>query len=528
MQRLSSASIGDAARRIGLEAASGTVERMEPGVSALVESVRILDRVADHLPAVRYPRTPGYRPGPDEDPLHAWYRKTAIQGSTTGPLAGRRVAVKDTVCVAGVPLMNGASYLEGYVPEVDATIVTRLLDAGAELVGKANCEYLCFSGESYTNATGPTHNPRRRGYSAGGSSSGSAALVAAGEVDIAIGGDQGGSIRIPAAWCGAYGMKPSWGLVPYTGVFPVEQTLDHVGPITATVLDNALALEVLAGPDGLDPRQGAVTVDSYTDGVGEPVGGLRVGVLAEGFGLSCADPRVEEKVRAALGVLEGQGVEVRPLSVPMHRLGGAIWAAIVLEGGLEMMMLGNAVGTNWKGMYLDGLARQQAGWRRNPDELPEPVRVSMLAGEILRTSYGGRYYHKAQNLSRRLGAAYDDALREVDVIALPTVPFAARPIPAHYGGDSEPAAAGASDGPSGGATVWRDAPHLETDQPHLETDQTVNTAPFNCTGHPALSAPCGTVEGLPIAVMLVGGMHRERTLYRLAAALERAGNWLDW
>lgn len=513
MEPLSDASIGDAAERIGLGTAGRTVERMAPGVSALVASVRVLDHVADDLPAVRYPRTPGYRPGPEEDPLHAWYRKTSIRGSDDGSLAGRRVAVKDTVCVAGVPLMNGAAYLEGYVPEVDATIVTRLLDAGAEIVGKTNCEYLCFSGESHTNATGPTHNPHRRGYSAGGSSSGSAAAVSAGEVEMAIGGDQGGSIRIPAAWCGVYGMKPSWGLVPYTGVFPVEQTLDHVGPISATVLDNALMLEVIAGADGLDPRQGGARPDSYTDAVGEPVAGVRIGVLEEGFGLPCADRGVEEKVRAALGLLEGQGAVVRPVSVPMHRLGGAVWAAIVLQGGLEMMMLGNAVGTNWKGLYLDGLARQQAGWRRNPDELPEPVRVSMVAGEILRTSFGGRYYHKAQNLARKLATAYAGALRDVDVLALPTVPFGPRPFPVEQGGGGGDAdGSGTQDG---------------ADVPHLETDQTVNTAPFNCTGHPAMSVPCGMVDGLPVGVMLVGDMYQERTIYRLAAGLERAGSWRD-
>lgn len=515
MQRMSNASIGDAARRIGLGAGRGTIDRMADGVSALVEAVRVLDRVADDVPTVRFARTPGYRPGPDEDPLHAWYRKTSIPGNETGPLTGRRVAVKDTVCVAGVPLMNGASYLEGYVPEVDATIVTRLLEAGATVVGKTNCEYLCFSGESYTNATGATHNPRRRGYSAGGSSSGSAAVVAAGEVDIAIGGDQGGSIRIPSAWCGAYGMKPTWGLVPYTGVFPVEQTLDHVGPITASVLDNALALEVLAGPDGLDPRQSHTVPDAYTRTVGAPIEGLRIGILTEGFGLSCSDPRVEEKVHGALGALKEQGADVVPVSVEMHRLAGAIWTAIVLQGGLEQMMLGNAVGSNWKGLYLDSLARQQAGWRRNPDELPEPVRVSMIAGEILRSSFGGRYYHKAQNLARKLAAAYDGALGEVDALALPTVPFCARPIPSsHELTDKTPG--------SGGGVPDR------ADTPHLETDQTVNAAPFNCTGHPAMSVPCGTVDGLPVGLMLVGAKFRERTLYRLAAGLERAGSWLEW
>lgn len=478
-----------------------TAKRFAPGVSDLVAAARTLDALPDYVPVVTYPRTPGYQPGPEEDPLHAWYRKTEIAGRPDGPLAGRTVAVKDTVCIAGVAMMNGASYLDGYVPEVDATIVTRLLDAGATITGKTNCEYLCFSGESDTNATGPTHNPYRRGYSAGGSSSGSAAAVAGGEVDIAIGGDQGGSIRIPSAFCGAYGMKPTWGLVPYTGVFPVERTVDHVGPITATLADNALVLEILAGPDGLDPRQGECPVDCYREGLVEPVTGLRIGVLAEGFGLETSDPRVDSTVGGALELLRSRGADVLPVSVPLHTKGSAVWAAIILEGGLELMMLGNAAGTNAKGLYVDSLARRQASWRDNPEELPEPIRVSMIAGEVLRSAFGGRYYRKAQNLSRRLGAAYDRALEEVDVLALPTVPFTAGPLTS---------AVDSGDGA------------------RLQTNQTLNTAPTNCTGHPALSVPCGLVDGLPVGLMFIGRKFAERTLYRAAAGLDGAGNWLEW
>ena len=134
------------------------------------------------------------------------------------------MALKDNVCVAGVPMMNGASTLEGYMPDVDATVVTRVLDAGATVVGKVHCEYFCFSGGSHTSAAGPVHNPRKYGYSAGGSSSGSAAIIVTGEADMAIGGDQGGSIRMPASYCGIVGMKPTWGLVPYTGIMPIELT----------------------------------------------------------------------------------------------------------------------------------------------------------------------------------------------------------------------------------------------------------------------------------------------------------------
>jgi amidase len=244
----------------------------------------LVDQMPDEIPVVKYPRTPGYRPSPEENPLNAWYVKTDIQGAPKGKLKGKTVAVKDNVCVAGVPMMNGSSTLEGYIPNIDATVVTRLLDAGATIKGKAHCECFCLSGGSHTGALGHVHNPHKRGYSAGGSSSGSGALVAAGEVDLAIGGDQGGSIRMPASFCGVYGMKPTHGLVPYTGVMPIESTIDHTGPITATVADNALMLEVLAGPDGLDPRQYAPKVGNYPAGAKRGVKGLKIGVVKEGFG----------------------------------------------------------------------------------------------------------------------------------------------------------------------------------------------------------------------------------------------------
>ena len=194
------------------------------------------------------------------------------------------MALKDTYAVAGVPLTNGASVLEGYVPEFDATVVTRLLDAGAEIVGKSVCEYFSFSGGAATSVSGPVHNPRAWGHTPGGSSTGSGALVAAGEVDMATGGDQAGSIRIPASLSGVVGIKPTFGLVPYTGIMGIESSIDHAGPLTATVAENALFLEVMAGPDGIDSRQGGAIVDVYTNALGGGAKGLKIGVVKEGFG----------------------------------------------------------------------------------------------------------------------------------------------------------------------------------------------------------------------------------------------------
>src|SRR5438309_8468072 len=200
-------------------------------MDGVLASYRRLDQFAEPTLAVKYPRDAGYRPPASENRLNAWYWKCSIKGASSGTLAGRRVAIKDNVCVAGIPMMNGSNVLEGFVPDVDATVVTRILDAGGEIAGKAVCEHLCFSGGRHTSATGPVLNPHNPKRSAGGSSSGRAALVVVREVDMALGGDQGGSIRIPSSYCGAVGLKATYGLVPYTGVFPIELTLDHTGPI---------------------------------------------------------------------------------------------------------------------------------------------------------------------------------------------------------------------------------------------------------------------------------------------------------
>ena len=232
------------AEQCGLALTDEDVASFRGLMQGSIDAYNAVAAMPDEVPVVKYPRTPGYRPGPEENPRNAWYRKSTVKGAGSGKLKGKVVALKDNIMLAGVPMMNGSSTLEGYMPDFDATIVTRMLDAGAEIPGKVHCESFCMSGGSHTNSTGPVHNPHKMGYSAGGSSSGSAVVVALGEVDMAIGGDQGGSIRMPSSFCGTYGMKPTWGLVPYTGIMPIEVFVDHTGPMTANVADNALLLEV--------------------------------------------------------------------------------------------------------------------------------------------------------------------------------------------------------------------------------------------------------------------------------------------
>lgn len=469
-------------------------EIMEPYIQAYDR----LDAMPDNLPEVRYPRAPGRFPDPSENPLNAWYVKTEVRGAPDGPLRGKRIVLKDTICLAGVPMMNGSSIMEGYTPEIDATIVTRMLDAGAVIVGKAHCENFCLSGGSHTNAKGPVHNPWKRGYMAYGSSSGSAALVAAGEVDMAIAGDQGGSIRLPSSACGVYGMKATHGLVPYTGVMPVEMTIDHVGPVTSTVADNALLLEILAGEDGLDPRQYKPRTYRYTEALGRGAQGLRIGVLKEGFRRPESDADVDEKVLAAANRFRQLGAMVEDISVPEHTLAVDCWTAITVEGLQDQMMHGNTGGTNYRGLFLPSMIDQMAQWRNRADELSHSLKVCMFLGEHFQTQYRGRFYGKAQNLMRRVNERYAAALKRYDVLLMPTMPMKPQQIP--------PADCSMS------LYVQR------------AFEMIGNTAPFN-GGLPAMSVPCGLSEGLPIGMMLVGPSYGEMKIYQAAHAFEQSEDW---
>jgi amidase len=492
--------LDDVARSLGITLAPKELELYHTLLQPNFDAYDAIDAMADYLPAVKYPRTQGCRPEGEENKYGAWYYKSTIKGAPQGKLAGKTVAIKDNVCVAGVPMMNGASTFEGYVPEIDATIVTRLLDAGATILGKAVCEYFCFSGGSHTSASGPVQNPRKMGYSAGGSSSGSAALVAVGEVDLAIGGDQGGSIRIPSAYCGTYGMKPTHGLVPYTGIMPIELTLDHTGPISANVRDNALMLEVLAGPDGLDPRQRfEFRPIEYSKRMAEGAMGLKIGVVKEGFGLANSEADVDEKVRAAAQRFGKLGAKVDEISIPLHAMGLAIWLPIAAEGGTQQMMKGNSHGFNWRGMYVTSMVDHHAGWKARANELSDTLKITMVLGEYFIQHYRGHYYAKAQNLSRKLAAAYNEALARYDVLLMPTLPLKATKVP-----------------PPG-------APKDEIIARAFE--MIANTAPFDATGHPAMSLPCGMSDGLPIGLMLIGKHFDETTIYRAAYAFEQAQDW---
>jgi len=269
--------------------------------------------------------------------------------------------------------------------------------------------------------------------------------------------------------------------------------------MTATVEDNALLLEVLAGPDGLDPRQYGAAAKPYREALGRGATGLRIAIVEEGFGHQQSLTQVDAVMREAAERLRGLGATVDTVSIPMHRLGSAIWLPIAAEGALMQMMLGNGFGFNWQGLYVTSMLDFHSGWRNRADELSDTLKNTMLLGHYMVTRYRGRHYAKAQNLVRRLRRAYDEVLARYDLLLMPTLPIVATPLPE------------------------ANAPVGEILQRGFE--MLANTAQFDCTHHPAMSLPCGLVDGLPVGMMLVAKAFDEETIYRAAAAFERGVDW---
>lgn len=502
--------IKEIAADFGIELTDELAGEHQELFKGLIASYRELEHIPERKLPVKYPRTPGYRPTSDENPLNGWYWKTDIKGAADGPLKDEKIAVKDVVCVAGVPMMNGSQLLEGYVPEIDATIVTRMLDAGATISGKANCEDFSFSGGGITCSKGPVGNPHDPTKNPGASSNGSAVLIVTGQVDMAIGGDQGGSIRIPASWSGCYGLKPTYGLVPYTGCAMIEGTLDHVGPMANSTAGIAKLLSVIAGYDTDDPRQqGRITADHDTDylpALDAGVAGKKIAIVTEGFGhdgkdgMLASDPEVESCVRDAIETLKAAGAEVTEISIPEHETALHIWNAIALEGASNFMLAGYGVGSNWMGWYNSSLAEYLArGVKSRPQDMPHTVMSVLLRGEYMRRYYNNRYYNMAQNQRHIVKDAYDKVFEDYDMVACPTIVATATKM------------SGLDDGPI--ATVDSVLTCLR------------NTCVADLTGHPSISIPCGMRGGMPVGLMLTAKDFDEASLISASAAFEAAGDW---
>ncbi|KAI8957046.1 putative amidase [Daldinia sp. FL1419] len=475
--------------------------------------------VLPHPDLVKYPRADIHIPKDTE--LGAWATKVTAKctNPTSGLLKGRTVALKDNMAFAGVRCTNGTSMVD-WTPNIDATVVTRVLDAGAIIVGKAACENSCLEGMSGTAVTGQVHNPFAKGYSTGGSSSGSGRLVATGSVDLAFGCDQGGSIRNPASSCGIVGLKPTWGLVPYTGILSLDATIDHVGPMTKNVRDCALFLQVIAGPDGWDDRQPPFGLEGekleFVAPVDEILGkeqakmleGFKIGILSEGFEIPEQDPNVATSVKSAIEKFKSLGAEVGSVSLPLHKEAPLLWTcALPLPGG-QQGLLNDANGR--KQLYLTDRAELLGSklTQSQFDALGPGASNMYVAYLWMKEKYGAKLQGRVMNRLKAASDAYDKALETFDVLVMPTIPYPPPRLPEPDSNESSSKYLARTNG------------------------LIANTCPFNNSGHPALSLPVGFVPAredptikLPTGLQIVGRKYADVDCLKVAAAWEKVFDW---
>jgi aspartyl-tRNA(Asn)/glutamyl-tRNA(Gln) amidotransferase subunit A len=440
------------------------------------------------------------RIGEREAELHAFNLVTEEQaradaaavdaGERRGPLAGVPLALKDNMCTRGIPTTCSSRILEGWRPPYDATVVTRLRDAGAVLVGKTNLDEFAMGSSTENSAFGPTKNPHDPTKVPGGSSGGSAAAVAAGFAPVALGSDTGGSIRQPAALCGVVGVKPTYGAVSRYGLIAFASSLDQIGPFTATVADAALVLEVIGGHDPMDSTSISQAAPSLLDVLDEGVEGLRVGIVRELLGEGIA-PDVRRRTEAAAEALGKAGAKVEEASVPAAIYGlSAYYLIAPAEASSNLARYdGVRYGVRKDGPTTGDMmeATRTAGFGA------EVKRRIMLGTYALSAGYYDAYYGKAQQVRTLIIRDFQAAYEQFDVLLSPTSPTTAFAL-----GD-------------------------KTEDPLSMYMNDVCTIPSNLSGDPAMSVPYGVGDdGMPIGVQVMAPALGEPVMFRTAAALERS------
>ena len=405
---------------------------------------------------------------------------------TTGPLDGLELGVKDHLAVAGVPMHCGSAAVS-FTPDYHAAVVKRLHEAGADVTATTNMDEFAYFTTGETCAFDPIENPRVEGAVPGGSSSGSGAAVAAGLLDAALGSDTGGSIRIPASFCGVVGLKPTHRLVPRFGFADLAPSLDCVGPLAADVETAARVHDTIAGPHPRDPSSmGGPAPPAATDGLDASVNGFSVGVIDPAMGGS--DDAVESTVEDAVANLREQGVTAESVSLPGFEVAtlsglvvaGAEFAALALADG-QLVGTGTGHSEPWRQAVREAV--------RSPDLGPN-VREQILTNGALAED-GLDHYVAAQTFGAEFTATVDEALDSYDALVAPTTPMTA---------------------PAFG--------EVTSDEDFART--VANTVPFNLSGYPALSVPVESADGAPVGVEFVGGRREEATLVALGNALETA------
>jgi aspartyl-tRNA(Asn)/glutamyl-tRNA(Gln) amidotransferase subunit A len=421
----------------------------------------------------------------------AYVDALADKGDALPPLAGVPIAIKDVFSTRGVRTTAGSKVLANFIASYDATAVQRLEGAGAIILGKTNCDEFAMGSSNENSGFHPVRNPHDRSRVPGGSSGGSAAVVAAGTAVASIGSDTGGSIRQPAAFCGVVGLKPTYGRVSRYGLIAFASSLDHVGPFGKTVKDVALMLQSMAGRDPLDSTSAEVPVPNYLEHVGQPVTGLKIGVPAEYFGEGL-DAEVRAAVAAAIQELAKAGCEIVPLSMPHTEY--AIPTYYVVATAEASSNLARYDGVRYGVRTSDGKTLAEM-YRRTRDAGlgTEVKRRIMLGTYVLSAGYYDAYYLKAQRVRSMLARDFDQAFAKVDAIVTPTTP-----TPAFKLGE-------------------------KTDDPLAMYLADIYTVTANLAGIPGISVPCGKSKaGLPIGVQIFGKYFDEPTVLRVGHVVEHA------
>ena len=417
-------------------------------------------------------------------------RMTA-EGKPLPALGGVPVAIKDVMSTRGVRTTAGSKMLGKYIPPYDCTAVARMEAAGAVVLGKTNCDEFAMGSSNENSAFYPVHNPRALDRVPGGSSGGSAAAVAADMAVVALGSDTGGSIRQPAAFCGVVGLMPTYGRVSRYGLIAFASSLDHIGPLTKTVKDAAIVLNVIAGRDPMDATSADLPVPDYAAGLEKPVRGLRLGVAKEYFG-DGLDDEVRQAVESAIDKLRGLGCEVVPVSLPHTAYAIPAYYLVATAEASSNLARYDGVRYSYRAPGVKTLSEM---YRRSRDEGfgAEVKRRIMLGTYALSAGYYDAYYLKAQKVRTLLARDFEEAFRKVDAIVTPTSPTAAFRL----GEKSEdPLAMYLAD---------------------------IYTVTADLAGIPGISVPCGvTRENLPIGLQILGKHFDEATILRVAHAYEQA------
>ena len=413
------------------------------------------------------------------------------RGQSKGRLHGVPLAIKDIISVRGMPCTCGSRILEGYVPPYDATVITRLLDEGAVLLGKTNLDEFAMGSSTENSGYQTTGNPWDTKRVPGGSSGGSAAAVAARETPAALGTDTGGSVRQPAALCGVVGLKPTYGRVSRYGLVAFASSLDQVGPIGRSVADTALLLGVMAGHDPMDSTSALEPVDGYLEGLSGDVRKLRVGVPRD-LPTEGLDPDVESAYRAGIATLEGLGVESVEIELPTAP--HAVACYYLISTAEASSNLARYDGVRY-GLRAGGQTDLREMYRRTRNQGfgAEVKRRIILGTYVLSTGYYEAYYLKAQKVRTLISRDFHRAFENVDAIAMPTTPTPA----------------------------FRLGEKIEDPLQMYLTD--IFTITASLVGLPAISIPAGfSRDGLPIGLQLLGNHFAEATVLRLAHAFEQA------